>query len=265
MKTNPVKQALREGRPQVGTWLSLGSAFACRFLARTGLPWLTVDMEHTHADIQTAALMFGAIADGGCVPLARVPTGRHDYIKMVLDNGAMGIVAPMVMTPEEARTIVEACKFPPRGNRSLGGALHALNYGCTAEEYFRRADDEILIVIQTEHIKAVDIADEIYAVPGIDAIFVGPNDLAASLRAPDGTPPSKELMEQTLTRIREAAKRQGVPCGLHVNSAADALRRIEEGWQFIAVGSELKLMLEATTDLLNKLNPQRAAGGLANY
>ena len=81
MKRNPVKKALKEGRPQVGTWLSLGNVVAARFLARTGLPWLTVDMEHTHTDIQTAALMFGAIADAGCVPLARVQEGRHDLIK----------------------------------------------------------------------------------------------------------------------------------------------------------------------------------------
>ncbi len=121
MKANTVKKALREGKPQVGTWLSLGSVVAARFLARTGLPWMTVDMEHSHTDIQTAAMMFGAIADAGCVPLARVPTGRHDYIKMVLDCGAMGIVAPMVMTADEARSIVAATKYPPRGNRSVGG------------------------------------------------------------------------------------------------------------------------------------------------
>ena len=78
MKPNTVKQALKAGKPQVGTWLSLGSVVAARFLARSGLPWLTVDMEHTHTDIQTAAMMFGAIADAGCVPLARVQTGRHD-------------------------------------------------------------------------------------------------------------------------------------------------------------------------------------------
>src|SRR5262249_10560546 len=83
MKSNPVKRALRAGQPQVGTWLSMGSVAASRFLARVGFPWLTVDMEHTHTDIQTAAMMFGAIADAGCVPLARVPAGRHDYIKMV--------------------------------------------------------------------------------------------------------------------------------------------------------------------------------------
>src|SRR5262249_6493624 len=85
LKPNPVKRALKAGQPQIGTWLSLGSVVAARFLARTGLPWLTVDMEHTHTDIQTAALMFGAIADAGCVPLARVPCGKHEYIKVVLD------------------------------------------------------------------------------------------------------------------------------------------------------------------------------------
>ena len=235
---------LQAGKPQVGTWLSLGSVAAARFLARTGFPWLTVDMEHTHTDIQTAAMMFGAIADAGCVPLARVPTGKHEYIKMVLDCGAMGIVAPMVMDADEARAIVAATKYPPRGNRSVGGGLHAMNYGATAEDYYRQADDEILVVIQTEHIGAVEIADEIYAVPGIDAIFVGPNDLAASMRAADGTCRRKEVIEDTLTRIREAAKRQSVPCGLHVLTAADAQRRAAEGWQFIAVGSELKFMLE---------------------
>ena len=265
MKPNPVKRALRAGTPQVGTWLSLGSIVAARFLARVGLPWLTVDMEHTHTDIQTAALMFGVIADAGCVPLARVPAGRHEYIKSVLDCGAMGIVVPMVMDAAEARSIVAAAKYPPLGNRSVGGGLHAMNYGATAENYYLQADNEILVVIQTEHIQAVEAADEIYAVPGIDAVFVGPNDLAASLRAPDGTPPSKALMEETLTRVREAAVRQGVPCGLHVSSAADALRRIEEGWQFIAVGSELKLMLQGASDLVRDVYPDLAAGELARY
>jgi 4-hydroxy-2-oxoheptanedioate aldolase len=102
-------------------------------------------------------------------------------------------------------------------------------------------------------------------VPGIDAIFVGPNDLAASLRKPDGTPPSKQLMEDTLTRIREASARNKVSCGLHVYSAAEAQRRIDEGWQFIAVGSELKFMLEGASAIVKQLNPERTAGEMAKY
>src|ERR1700722_570594 len=186
LKENPVKRALRAGKPQIGTWLTLGSIAGARFMARAGLPWLTVDMEHTHTDIQTAAYMFAVIADAGCIPLARIPTGKHEYIKMVLDCGAMGIVAPMVMDAAEAEAIVAATKYPPRGNRSVGGGMHALNFGATSEEYYQKANDEILVIIQTEHIKAVEIADEIYAVPGLDAVFVGPNDLTYSLKAPDG-------------------------------------------------------------------------------
>ncbi len=265
MKPNPVKKALREGRPQVGTWLSLGSVVAARFLARTGLPWLTVNMEHTHTDIQTAAMMFGAIADAGCVPLARVVTGRHDLIKSVLDCGAMGIVAPMVMDSTEARSIVAATQYPPRGTRSVGGGLHALNYGASAEDYYKHADDEILVVIQTEHIAAVECADETYAVPGVNAVFVGPNDLAASLRGPDGSPPSKQLQESTLTRIREAAARQKIASGLHVFSIEDARRRLEEGWQFVAVNSELKFMLTGATDVARAFEHKALAGDVAKY
>ena len=209
--------------------------------------------------------MFGAIADAGCVPLVRIPANKHDYIKQVLDAGAMGIVAPMVMSADEARSIVAACKYPPRGNRSIGGGMHALNFGCTADEYYKKADDEILVVIQTEHIDAVNIADEIYSVPGIDAIFVGPNDLKYSMRAPDGTFADAETFEKTLGRILAAAKRHNVPCGLHVFSAEDALRRAKEGWQFIALGSELMFMLGESQRLLNKINPERAAEGLAKY
>lgn len=265
MKLNTVKHALKEGRPQVGTWLSLGSVVAARFLARTGLPWLTVDIEHTHTDIQTAALIFGAIADAGCVPLARISTGRHDLIKSVLDCGAMGIVAPMVMTAREAREIVAACKYPPRGNRSVGGSLHALNYGTSSDEYFKRADDEVLVIIQTEHIEAVERADEIYSVPGIDAVFVGPNDLARTMHSADGKPPGKEEFEATLTRIREACERHGVAPGLHTFSIESAKQRIAEGWKFLALNSELRFMLQGANEVAAALHPEGKAAALAKY
>jgi 4-hydroxy-2-oxoheptanedioate aldolase len=265
LKENPVKRALRAGKPQIGTWLTLGSIAGARFMARAGFPWLTVDMEHTHTDIQTAAYMFAVIADAGCVPLARIPANKHEYIKMVLDCGAMGIVAPMVMDAAEARLIVAATKYPPNGNRSIGGGMHALNFGATAEEYYRKANDEILVIIQTEHITAVDIADEIYAVPGVDAVFVGPNDLSYSMRTPDGVLPGKDLFESTLTRIREAAHRQKLPCGLHVFSSEDAIRRAREGWQFIAVNSELKMMLDGAAAIVRHVDPQNSSNNLAKY
>lgn len=131
MKRNPVKAALKAGQPQIGTWLSLGSLYAARVMARVGFPWLTVDMEHSPIDISQAAALFAVIADAGCVPLARVPRGTHENIKRVLDAGAMGIVVPMVNTVEEARLAIAAAKYPPVGDRSVGGGLHALNFDAT--------------------------------------------------------------------------------------------------------------------------------------
>src|SRR5262245_38151332 len=181
MRANPVKKALRAGQPAIGTWLSLGSITAARFLARAGFAWLTVDIEHSLVDWETATHMFASIADAGCVALARVPSNRHDHIKRVLDNGAHGIVVPMVNTRQEALDAVSAVLYPPHGTRSVGGSVHALNFGTSAQDYYAHANDEILVVLQCEHIDAVRDADSIFSVPGIDAIFVGPNDLAASM------------------------------------------------------------------------------------
>src|SRR5690349_12690160 len=128
MRANPVKRALKSGQPSVGTWLSLASIVAARFMARAGFAWLTVDVEHSLVDWETATHMFAAVADAGCTALARVPSNRHDHIKRALDNGAHGIVVPMVNSREEAQAAVAAAKYPPVGNRSVGGAVHALNF-----------------------------------------------------------------------------------------------------------------------------------------
>jgi 4-hydroxy-2-oxoheptanedioate aldolase len=264
MRENAVKRALKAGRASVGTWLSLGSITAARFMARTGFEWLTVDIEHSLVDWETATHLFAAIAEPGCLALARVPANRHDHIKRVLDNGAQGIVVPMVNSRAEAEAAVAACRYPPFGNRSVGGSVHALNFGTTAPEYFARANDELLIVLQCEHIQAVEDADAIFSVPGIDAIFVGPNDLAASMRGPDGKPPSGEATTQVMKRILEACKRHGVAPGLHCTSGEEARHRIEEGWQFVAISSELKQMLNSATVELQKLGT-RQKGDLARY
>src|ERR1700685_1634605 len=112
MRHNPVKRALKEGKPSVGTWLSLGSITAARFMARAGFAWLTVDIEHSLVDWETATHMFAAIADAGCTALARVPSNRHDHIKRVLDNGAHGIVVPMVNSRQEAEAGGAARLYP---------------------------------------------------------------------------------------------------------------------------------------------------------
>src|SRR5204862_3607001 len=135
--------------------------------------------------------------------------------------------------------------YPPRGNRSVGGSVHALNFEASANDYFTHANDEILIILQCEHIQAVENADAIFSLPRIDAIFVGPNDLAASMRSKDGKPPSAEAMTQALKHILETCRKHKVPGGMHCYSPEEVRTRIEEGWQFLAVGSELRMMLDA--------------------
>src|SRR5262245_57043632 len=264
MRPNPVKQALKAGQPSVGTWLSLGSITAARFLARAGFDWLTVDIEHSLVDWETATHIFASVADAGCIALARVPSNRHENIKRVLDNGAHGIVVPMVNSREEAQAAVSAVLYPPWGTRSVGGSVHALNFGTTANDYYARANDELLIVLQCEHIQAVEDADAIFSVPGIDAIFVGPNDLAASMRGKDGKPPSAEATDQAMKHILATCKKHRVAAGLHCGSAEEALHRIEEGWQFLAIGSELRMMLGAAGEIVKKLGTGRA-GEMAKY
>lgn len=264
MRKNPVKAALKAGKPQVGTWLSLGSVFAARVMARVGFPWLTVDLEHSPIGWTDAGLLFGAIADAGCTVLARVPKGDHDYIKRVLDAGAHGIVVPMVNTVEEAKLAIAAAKYPPQGNRSVGGAMHAMNFDASAGDYFKHANDEILVILQTESPEGVANADAIYSLPGVDAIFVGPNDLTFQMRDKDGNDPTPEKFEAALQKILATGKKHDTPVGLHVQTTDQVNRRIAEGWQFIALGSELRFMTLEATNMVKALNLS-VAKDLARY
>src|SRR5262245_57951977 len=201
MRTNAVKQKLKARQPSIGTWLSLGSVLAARFMARTGFDWLTTDTEHSPISVETTATILSVVASSNKTAIARVPANRHDHIKQVLDAGAMGVVVPMVNSRAEAEAAVAACRYPPRGNRSVGGSIHALNFDTTPDQYYVRADNEVLVILQCEHIRAVEQADEIFSVPGIDVIFVGPNDLEASMRKNDGSPPSAAATAEAMNHI----------------------------------------------------------------
>lgn len=265
MRTNPVKQKLRAGEPTFGTWLSLGDLYATRVLARLGFDWLTLDIEHSAVDWSQAAMIFAAVADAGCVPLARVPEGTHHYIKRVLDAGAWGIVVPMVDTVEQARVAIAAAKYPPVGNRSVGGGMHSMNFGATAGDYYARANDEILVVLQTESPTGVKNAAAIYSLPGCDAIFIGPNDLRAQMRTPDGRDPSPEEHEAAIQQVIAVGKQVGTPTGIHEMDTAGALRRASQGMQFIAVGSDLRMMTVKAQETVQGLRPSQSAGDVARY
>ncbi|MDP6444793.1 MAG: aldolase/citrate lyase family protein [Pirellulaceae bacterium] len=265
MRTNPVKEKLRNGEPSFGTWLSLGDLYATRVLARLGFDWLTLDIEHSAIDWTQATAVFGAVADAGCVPLARVPEGTHHYIKRVLDAGAWGVVVPMVDTVEQAKTAIAAAKYPPEGNRSVGGGMHSMNFAAAAGDYYAHANDEILVVLQTESPQGVANAEEIYSLPGCDAIFIGPNDLRFQMRSPGGEFPTPEEHEAAVQRVIEVGKQVGTPTGIHAMDPESALERAAQGMQFLAVGSDLRMMTQKAQEAVAALTPETAAKDVARY
>lgn len=265
MKSNPVKRKLREGKPTFGTWLSLGNAHAARVLARSGFDWLTLDLEHAPIDWSQAATIFAAVADSGCVPLGRVPEGDHYCIKRVLDAGAWGIVVPMIDTVEQAQKAIAAARYPPQGDRSAGGGLHALNFSASAGDYYEKANDEILVVLQTESPTGVENAEAIYNLPGCDAIFIGPVDLRFNMRAPDGAWPDPADHEAMIQRVIAAGKKTGTPTGMHVMEAEIALKRAEQGMQFVAIGSDLRMMSSQAQEIVKTIRPEEDGKDVARY
>src|SRR3954465_8797200 len=215
MKTNFVRAKLQRGESSIGTSLALPDTTAARLMCRVGFDWLTVELEHTTVNWETAGNSFAIIAASGLVPLVRVPWNTGENIKRALDTGAFGIVVPMVNSRAEAEAVVAAARYAPIGQRTIGGQLHAANFETDAANYYAKANDEILVVIMAEHIKAIENAEEIISVPGIDAVFIGPNDLHNSM----GKPPCFESEEpqfvQALEHILKVAQKHGVAPGIH--------------------------------------------------
>ncbi len=253
MKSNTVKEKLKRGEPSVGTWLTLSDPMSARLMARVGFDWLTVEMEHTPVTFEHAATNFALIAAGGTVPLVRVPWNTGENIKRVLDTGAWGIVVPMVNSRAEAEAVVRAAKYHPIGNRSVGGTVHAANFDADPPAYYANANDQILIVLMIEHVDAIRNIDDICSVPGIDAVFIGPNDLTKSMgMAPVFESPDSEFTE-ALDRVLKAARKHGVAPGIHVADAPAARRRIDQGFQFVAITSEVGFLLTKAKESLNSL------------
>src|SRR6266852_2028049 len=253
MKTNNVRAKLKRGEPSVGTWLTLPDPTAAQLMARVGFDWLTVELEHTPVTFETAARSFAIIAASGGVPLARVPWNHGENIKRVLDTGAWGIVVPMVNSRAEAEAAVAAARYAPLGGRTIGGTLHAANFDTDPATYYAKANDEILVVLMAEHVKAIEAADDILSVPGIDVVFIGPNDLHHSMGKPPAFDSEHKEYVDALKHILKTAKKYGVAPGIHVVDAAAAKRRIDEGFQFIAVSSEAGLMLSKAQEVTRAL------------
>jgi 4-hydroxy-2-oxoheptanedioate aldolase len=253
MKQNFVRAKLKRGEPSVGTWLTLPDTVAARLMARVGFDWLTVELEHTPVNFETAADSFALIAGNNCVPLARVPWNTGENIKRVLDTGAWGIVVPMVNSRTEAEAAVRAARYQPLGERSIGGQMHAANFDTDPATYYARANDEILVVAMIEHVKAIEAAEEIFSVPGLDVAFIGPNDLTNSMGKRPVFDSDDKQFTDAVTYVLKTAKKHGVAPGIHVLDAAAAQLRIDEGFQFIAITSEAGMMLTKAGEIAKTL------------
>lgn len=265
MKTNLVRAKLTQGQPSIGTWLTLPDPLAARMMARVGFDWLTVELEHAPTNLETAATMFAIVSAGGSVPLVRVPWNTGENIKRVLDTGAWGIIVPMVNSRAEAEAAVAAARYAPRGTRSIGGQLHAVNFETDPATYYQRANDEILVVLMIEHIKGIEAADEILNVPGIDVVFIGPNDLHHSMGKAPAFESDDPTFKEALAHVLKMARKHRVAPGIHVANADAARRRMAEGFQFIAVASEAGMMLSKAQEVAKGLGLSVPQAPVAKY
>ncbi|MDP2949317.1 MAG: aldolase/citrate lyase family protein [Chloroflexota bacterium] len=255
MRPNKVKQQWRQGQPSVGTWLSLGDPLAAEILAHVGFDWLTVDMEHNAIDLADAQALFQAIATTDTVPMVRVPWNDPQIIKRVLDIGAYGVVIPNVKDRGEAEQAAQACRYPPQGIRGIG-TLRGHLYG--GPDYTDRANEEIAVIAMIEHIDAVARAEEIMTTPGIDAVFIGPNDLAASMGLPLGLDNPHPEHQAAVARVLEAGKRLGLPVGIHCGSVQAVNQRIAEGFLWLALSSDAGLLAGAAHQAFQQLDTAAA-------
>jgi 4-hydroxy-2-oxoheptanedioate aldolase len=246
MKTNLLKQKLVRGEACRGIWLSLPSPHSARLLARLPFDWLIVDAEHAPVDASVLSQMVAAIAEAaGPAPIVRVPQASVENIKYALDAGAFGILAPMINTRAEAEQVVAWAKFPPQGQRSFGSAYAGLSFGLSMPEYLRAANEQTLVAIQVESKIALENLDEIFSVPGIDMVFVGPVDLSISL----GLDPLPEnphpVFRAAIDSILQAAHRRSLPLGIFCSNGKAAAERIRQGFQFVNVTGDVSTLLSS--------------------
>jgi 4-hydroxy-2-oxoheptanedioate aldolase len=234
MPINPVKAKWRAGEAALGGWLSIPSPFVAEVMAHQGFDYLCVDLQHGLIDYQTALGMLQAIRTTDTPAFVRVPQNDFGMINKVLDAGALGVVIPMISSAEDARAAVRACRYPPAGMRSFGPARALFSVG---PDYFAHADELVACIPMIETRQAVDELDAILAVPGIDAVYVGPNDLSLAL----GLPPASDnpgAYQEAYRRIAKACAERGVIAGIHANPEL-APRHLASGFRLITVASDL--------------------------
>lgn len=244
---NPFKAALKARRFQLGFWVALASPYAAEVLSGSGYDWLLIDGEHAPNDIPSLAAQVQALKGSQSHAVVRLPVGETWMIKQILDAGAQTVMIPMVETVEEAERLVRAVRYPPHGDRGVGAALGRASSFSRIGDYLETADREICLIVQIESRAGLAALDGIAAVDGVDALFIGPSDLAADmgLLGQPGHPDVTEAIGDAFTRIARAGKASGI-----MTLSLDQARLYRElGADFMAIGTDVTTLVEATTRL----------------
>jgi len=250
-RENRAKALLKQGKPTLGSWLCISSCASAEAMSYVGFDWLVVDMEHAPHSFETVENIIRTVERTDVVPMARVAWNDPVLMKKALDRGAMGIVVPWVNSKEEAIAAVRGCMFPPKGLRGIGGG-RTTRYDLDDGQYMREANDNILVVVQIETEGAVNRIDEILEVEGIGAAFIGPADLSASLGIFGQLDNPK--FESAAMKVLESGKRHNVPVGMHLSSPAMVGKRINQGFQFMALADDIEHMINGAKLAFSEVN-----------
>ena len=220
--------------------MGLGSPNVAELLAHAGFDWLVIETEHNGLDSAEIEHMLMAVNATRTIPLVRIPSAQQTFIQRALDLGALGIVVPMVKTANEARQIVAATRYPPQGTRSFGG-LRASHYTFDNEDYFNRANNEILVMLILETKEGVENLEEIISVPGVDVIFLGTMDLCLALGLNPLRQPYPEI-QKILERALILGRQKGVSIGIGVNSPDQVRERQADGFHFLVYAGDYQML-----------------------
>lgn len=253
---NRFKARLKAGELQLGLWQALASPVAAEVCAGAGFDWLLLDGEHGPNDVPGLLAQLQAVAAFDSHPVGRLPVGETHIVKQYLDIGFTTILVPMVDTAEQAAGLARACRYPPDGVRGVGsGIVRASAYNRTPA-YLAEADAQVCLLVQVETREGVRNLKAIAETPGVDGVFIGPADLSASLghRGQPGHPEVQAVIEDSVAIIRQAGK----AAGILMADRALARRYVEMGFTFVAVGSDVGLLVKATDALLRDFRAAQA-------
>ena len=247
LPTNPFKAALRAGRPQIGLWLGLASAYVSELLATTGFDWLAIDTEHAPNDPRSVLAQLQAVAPYPVHGVVRTTSGEASLLKQYLDIGTQTLLIPMVESADQAAHIVAATRYPPAGIRGVGSALARAARWNQISDYLHRCAQEICVLVQVESVAALENLPAIAATEGVDGVFFGPADLAASMGLLGNTTDSR--VQVAIARGIKTVSAAGKAAGVLSADQAIARKYVGLGATFVAVGIDTTLLIRAAQDL----------------